>query len=279
MKLTIEHFPFREKFGEEKAFEMLSSVGFDGVDYSFNNTGKGAAIDLEKHVESAKRTRKLLDKYGLVANQAHAPFAFQFGEAMDESNKNYKDMIRTIESCSIIGIKILVVHAVKVPKGGDFFTYNYRYYKSLQPYAEKFGVKIAVENLVNSIFWLPEKLSKFIEELDSPVFCACVDVGHSAITGTEPEHYIAGMEKKLIECIHMHDTDGKLDRHWIPYQGEHNWENILKALAEYGFNGDMNLEIIHSFDNLPTELYLPMLTYIAKVGRFLIDKFDEYKNI
>ena len=105
-----------------------------------------------------------------------------------------------------------------------------------------------------------------------------MDVGHCAIVGVSPEKFIDGMEKDKIFCVHLHDTDGQIDRHWIPFQGNHNWDNVLIALAEYGFVGDMNLEVIHSFDNLPKELYPEMLNYTAKVGKYLIKRFNEIKN-
>ena len=131
---------------------------------------------------------------------------------------------------------------------------------------------------MGSKFWRPQKLSGFIEELNSSVFCACVDVGHAAITGVEPENYIKGMKKGLIEFVHLHDTDGNIDRHWVPYQGCHNWDKIIEALANYGYEGAINLEIIHSFDNLPDELYMPMLTYCGEVGRLFVNKFENYKK-
>lgn len=277
MILSMEHFPFRNIFGEEQTFKLFKEAGFEGVDYSFNALGNGTAIDLENHIEKAKETKRLLDKYILACNQAHAPFAFKFGEQMDESNKNFSDVVKSFEYASIIGAKGVVVHAIKMPIGEDFIGYNYKYYKALEPYAKKYGVKIVIENLLNSKFWLPAKLCGFINMLDSDVFCACVDVGHAAIVGIEPENFIDGMEKDKIFCIHLHDTDGQIDRHWIPFQGNHNWENILRALVKYGFEGDMNLEVIHSFDNLPIELYPDMLNYTAKVGKYLFNKFNQLK--
>lgn len=277
MILSMQHFLFNNIYGEEQTYKLFKQAGFEGIDFSFNKLGNGTAIDLENHVEKAKETKRLLDKYGLACNQSHAPFAFKFGEQMDENNKNFLDIVKSFEYASIIGAKCVVVHAVKMPVGEDFIEYNYKYYKTLEPYAKKYGVKIAVENLLNSKFWLPAKLCGFINMLNSDVFCACVDVGHCAIVGIEPESFIEGMEKDKIFCIHMHDTDGQIDRHWIPFQGSHNWENILNALAKYGFEVDMNLEVIHSFDNIPLELYPDMLNYTAKVGRYLLERYKKIK--
>lgn len=276
MLLSIENFLFSEKFGEDAAFKMIKKAGFDAVDYSLNATGH-RAIDLENHLEKAAVTKKLLEENGLLCTGAHAPFVLRHDEELSVDNKNFLDVVRSIEYAAVLGAGSIVIHALNVPSGVDFFEVNYNYYKALEPYAKNAGIKIAVENLVGSKFWTPQKLCRFIEDLDSPVFCACVDVGHAAITGVEPENYIKGMEKGVLEWIHLHDTDGNVDRHWIPYQGCHNWDKIIKALADYGYNGDMNLEIIHSFDNLPDELYAPMLNYCGEVGKLLIKKFEYYK--
>ncbi|MBE5733914.1 MAG: sugar phosphate isomerase/epimerase [Clostridiales bacterium] len=281
MILSIENFLFREKFGEEIALKMIKDAGFGGVDYSFNNhnqDGSWGAIDLTERKKVALQIKSLLDKYGLKCNQSHAPFYFEYGDKMDLEEKSFLDLVHSIEVASIIGAKIIVIHAIKVPNGVDFYDYNHSFYKALQPYAENCGIKIAVENLVNSKFWTPQELCAFIKKLNSPVFTGCVDVGHSAIVGVEPEDFILGMDKEMVGCVHLHDTDGKIDRHWIPYQGNHNWEKIIRSLLDCGFKGDMNLEVIHSFDNLPEKLYQPMLNYIALVGKELIDKFNEYKT-
>ena len=276
MKISIESFPFRLKFGEEKALEMIKKAGFDGIDYSFNALGNGTAIDLNNHIAKAKAVKKLLDTLELSCLQAHAPFNLKYGAEFSLNDKDYSDIVRSLEFASEIGVKQVVVHSIKMPENMDFFDYNFEFYKSLEPYAKNCGVQIAVENLVNSIFWRPNRLSQFIRLLDSPVFCACVDMGHAELMGIPPEEFVLGMDKEIVKCIHIQDTDGKVDRHWIPYQGVQNWENIIKALAEYGYDGEMNMEVIHSFDKLPEELYFPLLCYTAQVGKALVGKLENY---
>ncbi|MBQ8309279.1 MAG: sugar phosphate isomerase/epimerase [Clostridia bacterium] len=278
MQISIVHGPIRKAFGEETALKMIKNAGFTMIDYSFN-TWEGEEYRLgENYKENCLATKKLMDNLGLTCYQTHAPFEFKYGKKIDESERTYRDIVRAIECSAILGAKIIVIHAIAVPFEVDFLQYNLEYYQSFLPYAEKYGVKIAVENLVNSVFWTPYKLCNFVEMLNSPYFCACVDVGHAAITGTPPESFISGMKKGVMQCVHLHDTDGKLDRHWIPYLGNHNWDNIIKALAEYGFDGDLEMEIIHSYDFLDKELYAAMLVYAKQVGNLLLKKFNQYKE-
>ena len=276
MAITIEHFFIRKIFGEEKAFEMIKQAGFSGVDYSFNALGNGSAIELDNCVEKAQQVKNLLDKHKLTCDSAHAPFVFKYGDSMCLENKNFLDMVRSIEFSSIIGAKTIVIHSIPVPEDVDFFEYNKNYYKAYEPYAEKFGIQVAVENLVNSKFSSPQVLSEFVKSLGKN-FCACIDVGHAEIIGVPADEFISGMEKGLIKCVHLHDNDKTTDGHLVPYQGLINWDNVIKALADYGFTGNVNLEIIHCFDKLPLDLYQSLLNYSALVGKHLEKNINEYK--
>ena len=275
MKISMEHFPIRAKFGEEKALTMIKEAGFDAVDYSFNQLGNGTPIDLSDHIKKAEKLRKTLDALSLSCTQAHAPFGLPYGMKFDLTDRHFADTVRSFEFAAVLGVKQVVVHSIDVPVNTDFTLYNLAFYQALEPYAKNAGVQIAVENLVSSVFWRPNRLSHFIRLLDSPVFCACIDMGHAALTGIPPEDFIAGMDRGILKCVHMQDTDGKTDRHWIPYQGVQNWDAIVKALAAYGYDGEMDLEIIHCFDSLPDELYFPLMCYAARVGKTLADKFAE----
>ena len=282
MLLTITNAHMRYRgLSDDKTFRLIKEAGFDGVDYSFFTKEKLSdewrALETNDYLNTAKEIKRLLDKYGLVCNQAHAPFNFSYSDDMSLSCKNYLDLVNSIKMAAYIGASTVVVHAIKIPADVDFFEYHYKFYKSLEPFAKACGIKIAVENLVNSIFWAPNRLSGFIRMLESDVFCACIDVGHAQLTGYAPSQFIRGMDDGALKCLHIQDTDTKVDRHWIPMFGENDWDRIIKALRDYGYDGDMNLEVLHSYDNLPDELLLPCLKYTASVGRYLMKRFQEVR--
>ena len=266
--------------GEEETLKMIKNAGFEGVDYSFHELderGEWNAINLDDHVNKAKTVKSLLEKYGLVCNQAHAPFCFKYGDKI--GGKKFNDIVSSMEFAAVLGAKVIVVHAIKVPPLVSFTDYNLNFYKALEPYAVKFGVKIAIENLVNSIFWNPNRLCAFINLLDSPVFCACIDVGHAELQGIQPQKFIAGMDKGVLECLHIQDLDGKSDKHWIPYHGELDWDEIFKALIKYGFDGDLNFEIVRPWDErLPKELLPASLTYAGEIGKYMLDRYEQLKK-
>ncbi len=284
MKLSIETYAVREKFGDEEALRLIKDAGFDAVDYSFYWFPKDAPVLGDGYAEYAARIRKCLDENGLACNQAHAPLDFRYGEKMDVSESNYRALVRAIEAAAILGAENIVIHSLEVPANEDFEEYNFCFYKSFEPYCERFGIQIAVENLFthntkcNSFFGrlgTPKLLCNFIKKLDSPWFTACLDVGHAAITGMSPEDFILGMKDGLLQSLHIQDTDYLADRHLVPFMGKLDWDAIISALKDVRYRGDLTFEVFWFIKKLPQELVPNALAYAESVGRFLVSKFEE----
>ena len=52
----------------------------------------------------------------------------------------------------------------------------------------------------------------------------------------------------------------------------------MKALADIDYKGDLNYEASAFLKNVPTALYSDGLAYMAKVGHYLISRFEYYKE-
>ena len=280
MILSVENYTLRHLFGEFPALEMIKAAGFDSIDYSFYFTPEDAPILGDDLHQYAANVRRKLDELGLSCLQAHAPFALRYGEALDESEPHYRDIVRSLEAASILGVKQIVVHSLRVPEGVDPEEFNIGFYRTFTPYCEKFGIQIAVENLFErqesqtGLFKgrlaSPASLCRVVKALDPRCFTACIDVAHAAITGTAPEDFIRGMEPGVLSCLHIHDTDLVDDIHTLPYLGRLNWSAILSALKDYGYDGELNFEIIGYLNALPKEAQSSALELAAKVGRKMI---------
>lgn len=281
-----------QRFGEEKALELIKKAGFECVDYSLYVS----SITEGDYVAKAQRTKQLLDTYGLVCNQAHAPFSgFKYGEAMDLSSEHYREIVSAIEYAAIIGAKHIVVHGIRVPSafGNDVSNPNYRLYscfgtdasleynydfmKSLAPYAKKFGIKIAIEN-VGVAFAAPFLLNEIMTRLDDPTFVVLVDVGHSFLFRTAPEVFISSIHPGWIKGLHIQDNDGITDQHLLPGLGKINWDNVLTALADYGYDGDFTLESTYFTKAMPVDATYEALALSAKIARGMADRIEELRQ-
>ena len=284
MILSVENHIPRLYHGEEAALEMIKAAGFDGIDFSFYGLPEDSPILGENFREYAANVRKKLDALGLSCLQAHAPFDLRYGEALDESEPHYRDIVRSLEAASILGVKQIVVHSLRVPEDVDPEAFNIGFYNTLAPYCETFGIRIAVENLFETknpetgLFKgrlaSPASLCRVVKALDSRFFTACIDVAHAAITGTAPENFIRGMEPGILTCLHIHDTDLVNDIHTLPYLGMLNWSAILSALKDYGYTGEMNFEILGFLGAVPKEALSAALQLAVSVGRKMIGEWE-----
>jgi sugar phosphate isomerase/epimerase len=258
---------------------MLKKAGFDSIDYSYYWLPEEDEALGESYREYAGKVKEYLEKNNMTCNQAHAPLALKYGAVLDVEDPEYLKLVRSIESAAILGAESIIVHALKVPSEVDLFAYNVAFYKGLEKYCRQFHICIAIENL----FWqdkksnclrglfTPEQLNEMIAVLDSPYFVICVDVGHAAITGYEPQDMIRQFDSKNLKALHIHDNDYYRDRHTLPYTGLLDWGQITQALHDIGYQGDFTLEIFGYLLKVDDAFMETALDFAAKTGRFLIE--------
>ncbi len=297
MRLSLSCFEFLlNNPNQEEVFKMIKDAGFDCVDHQY--TSLDDYWEEERHLyplgddylEIAKRTRENLDKAGLVCNQSHAPFGLQYGEPFDESCYHFKELVRSLEAASILGAPHTALHPVpRIPTYDEFIEYNYKFYKSLIPYCEKFNIKVALESShakyredgVLKVYQNSgEDFMNIVKEVNSPYFVALIDTGHAAGNGMghTPEDYIAKMDSDTLVGLHIQDSDYLHDNHTTPFFQHLNWDKIMKALSDIGYKGDFTYEDVNIRRFFPEELLESTLKYRATVARHLVDIFNKYEK-
>lgn len=288
MRISIETHFFSNDVSNLEAVRMIKEAGFDCFDLSFTRP-MAADNDLlgEDYRERALELRAYADKLGIPCNQAHAPFKLRYDDGISLENEKYVRLVRSIESAAIVGAESIVVHRIVVPDGVDVFEYNRKFYLSLLPYAERFGIRIAVENLFDidpetkkicgGFLADPKEHAEFVRSLGSPWFIICLDIGHSALTGWAPEDAVRGQDPELCRAVHVHDNDRVADRHVFPMSGIFDWDAVCRAFADMGYRGDMTLEVIGPLAKASLELMPDSLKYSAAVARELVRKIEGFK--
>lgn len=282
MRLSVESYVPRERFGDFEGLRMIAQAGFDCVDYSFYWAKEDFPMYGDGYREYALRLRAHLDELGLVCNQAHAPFSVEYDSPFTEQDPHYRNVVRSIEAAAILGANSIVVHALCLPgKRGtpQEDAYSERYYRSLAPYAEKAGIRIAVENLfytdrksgcTRGMLGSPEALNELLGRLASDRFVACVDLGHASIVGYEPEAFLAGVEERYLQALHVQDTDYHADRHQLPFLADLNWPAVMNALKQKNYRGDLTFELTGYLRRMPDALLPDALQFANRVGRYLL---------
>ncbi len=293
MIISTDNSVIRYAFGDKESIRLCKEAGFDGIDYSlFQMKPENDILNLpdEERKALAYDLRNYAEQIGMTFPQAHADFALRYGQ--DKDHLNYHNLMRSLEFASWMGIPQIVVHTVKydIPDDPDFdvYAYNRPFFSDLIPVAEKLNLKIGMENLFIKkkngdfnyvgVLGTPEQMNEYRDSFNSDVFVTCCDIGHAAIIGMPPQDFIRGMSKDKLTMLHVQDTDIKGDRHWLPYMGKHDWEAVTDALAEIGYEGNMNLEVLHFYDKFPPELMFSSLVHAANVARNLADKVEAKKK-
>ena len=283
MKLSIESYGLVERFGEQEGLKLAKQAGFDAIDYSFYYNNAKEEVLGDGYREHALALRNYLDEIGLECNQTHAPFTIGYGCSFDGTDGQYLWMLHALEAAAILGAKSMVVHSITVPAGVDFEEYNIGYYKSFIPYCERFGIRVAVENLFardpatkqfTGKIGSPGELNRIVAKIGSPWVVACVDVGHAKLTGYAPEDFIAGVSAPILKALHIHDNDGMDDRHIAPFTGMFHWTKIMTALKKAGYDGELTFELVGFLKKFPNELIPDALRFVVSVGRYLVCVYD-----
>ena len=279
MLLSANIMRFHDVFGIKKTIEIFSASGVDGIDFNNDITEYYTdAHDEQFYCELGKFAKEK----GITICQAHAPFPSSYENDEEKTAKRFEEIVQGMKYAAALGAPMIVVHPFihldYTVEGNPekLYELNLDFYRRLIPYAREFGIKIAIENIGRvSITSSPEKLNRLYDELNDEVFTICFDVGPCLLEQCDPADSIRKLGDRLVNgCTHVHDNFGETDSHTLPFYGKVDWESVMKALAEIGYKGDLNYEASGFIATVPTELYTDALKYMAKVGHYLIDRFE-----
>ena len=277
------------RFGFEKGVEILHDAGYDCLDLSMFEMVRDDATWVQPDWrETAERRRKFCDERGIVFNQSHAPFSFNWANNDLAENIAKPRIERSIEIAGLMGVKIAVVHPI------HWFEYkgheeearriNLEYYRGLIPVARNAGVKIAVENMgqkevkrkciSDDVGSRVADLASYIDELDSEWIVACLDLGHCSLIGEEAQDAIRYLGKDRLKALHTHDNSYTGDDHQLPGMGKMDWNAIMQALKDIGYEGELTYEADGFLRNFQNDYIPQAVKFMVQTGRYLISKIE-----
>jgi sugar phosphate isomerase/epimerase len=122
--------------------------------------------------------------------------------------------------CARHGVSCMVMHvtqgrAVPVPvaEGVDSL-------RRIVAVAEAHGVIVAIENT-----HCPQHVTALLKAIDSPHLGLCYDISHDVLHSPVPFALLWRWHHR-VAALHLNDTDGRLDRHWLPGEGVINYEAL-----------------------------------------------------
>ena len=283
---TATGYPARQ-MGIEPAVRLLCEAGYDRLDLTLH--GEANYFECDNRNEILRNLKDITSSYGVSFNQAHAPFGGGYDKYTTEL---VPKMPAVFDFCGELGIDTVVVHPLQQGRyyGNEerLFDMNMEFYSKLAPYAKNAGVRICIENMwqyhpiakyiVDDVCAPPEELARYYDTLNDPsVFTVCLDLGHVALCGREPEDAIRIIGHDRLGALHVHDVDYKSDLHTLPGVGKIKWDNVCRALADVDYKGIFTYEANAFFAGYDVEYYPVVAKFMVDTARYLTAKIEKYK--
>jgi sugar phosphate isomerase/epimerase len=268
----------------------LASVALEFEDYSdiglFEDNGIGVLevtpIFPENKAWTAADPQSSVDllnlcrKHQVQPESVHSFFFINMGHDMVspdiEIRKNAIQLNATLfPAAEQIGAKYIVIHLYneKVKRSADeVYSLARQAVVDLIPYAEKTGVKIAIENLFAE--WSIREINTLLDDLNHPLLGICFDTGHSVLYNSVGEELALCGDRLL--GLHIHDNLGEKDNHFVPYRGKIDWADFAEGLVKTGYRGPL---LIEAFERAPDETREHFIAACAEAHRDILKLIEQ----
>lgn len=238
----------------DNRYQKLREHEYSCIDLSMANTGATIyQCDEEEFKERLMREKKLADEAGIEIFQIHGPWRYPPRDSTEEERaERMEKMQKSIRAASLLGCKNCVIHPLMpfgIEERGTTYAQqtwdiNLVFMRELLKTAKEYDVTICLENMPFRLFSmsLPEDVFSFVKIMNDGHFKICLDTGHVVVhkKGT-PGDAVRQLGDE-IRVLHIHDNDGRVDQHAIPYLGIIDWKDFGQALKEIGFRGAFSFE-------------------------------------
>lgn len=279
-------------FGMFDSVRLIAESGFDCIDVTFSEPDLKEWLSNASYNTKAKDLKHYAQELGVTFNQAHAPVPSDGKEGY--SRHDYENFLRTLELSSLLGVKNIVFHPM------DYYrrlgTYeesreklresNLEFFTSLIPYCEEYNINVAIENtywrtdngIEKSYCSGAEDIMDLVDTIDSSHMVSCLDLGHLALAGENHREVITSLGRNRLKCLHVQDNEFVKDIHQLPGVGKIDYKEILSALADIDYDGELTLESYGFIKGFDKEFIPAVLIFMAKRVKFLANEFDRLKS-
>jgi len=235
LSMLPKQLSFRERF------ELARDCGFEGTEIGTVNDPKEAEL-----IKDASQATGLVIHSVMNSEHWRSPLSSPDAEVVA---KSVAGMETSLRNAKLWGASVvLLVPAVVDARTGyqDAWTRSQTVIRErILPLATELKVIVGIEEVWNKFLLSPLELNRYVDELASPFVRAYVDVGNMVFYGY-PQDWIRTVGKRVVR---LHLKDFQLDRpngkfNWRNLgEGDIDWPEVRKALADIGYAGWATVEI------------------------------------
>jgi L-ribulose-5-phosphate 3-epimerase len=219
-------------------FKLAVDCGFEQIECP-TTEDPGQAEEIKRAAEGSGL------RIHSVMNQAHWKYPLSSGDPAVVAT-SVKGMETSLRNAHFWGADtVLLVPAVVDAKTryGEAWKRSQEQIRSLIPLAQELKVIIAVEEVWNKFLLSPLEFASYVDSFNSPWIRAYFDVGNVVISGY-PQDWIRTLGPRIVK---LHIKDFKFTNREAKMvalrEGEIDWPEVYKALAEIGYKGTATVEL------------------------------------
>jgi hexulose-6-phosphate isomerase len=215
----------------EAKFDLIKSLGFDGVEIN-----SPSSVNREEAAAASRKTGIVI--HGVI-DSIHWDQRLSDPDAAVRA-KGLAALNTAIDDCKTYGgtTVLLVPGRVKDTKTENFqqcWDRSSAEVRKAIPRADAAGVKIAIETVWNDFITTPDQMVKYVDQFQTPTVGTYFDVSNMIKYGVPPADWIRTLGKRLLKFDFKGYSKAKS---WCPIgEGDENWPEVLKALAEVRYKG------------------------------------------
>ena len=278
--------------------KLLKEIGFEALDMSFCMQDRPnyilAGDDWERRVHQVGETAAEL---GLELYQSHMPFVSGAAMALnpkfrDSSYREYFDqcMHRACIANGILGVKWTVGHPLSFPELNyerkASLDANREYYDSIVELCTKSGTGFVFENALPNLERKHpvrycqhyDELIELVDSYNDPMVGICWDTGHANQMKLDQGRAIRAIGK-LLKVLHINDNHyGTRDEHLLPFMGTVNWNAVIEALVDIGYQGTLNYETVVMTRHAYGDFQLELVRACCRNGMLLRELYEKTRQ-
>lgn len=242
----------------EERYRLIKKVGFDCVMIWWSDKfGRG-----DGYQEDVRLARKA----ELLIENIHTPVHEQNFLSSDnlDGDSVYHTYIQCVRDCCEYDIPTMVIH---LPD--DKYPINDLGIKRLEDIiaeAEEKNIQIAFENL-NNLSNLALVLGRFKSKNVGYCYDSCHHINYA------PDDDLLKLFGDRLMALHLQDNGGIHNQHQLPFDGNIDWENVMRKITVAGYQGVTSLEPMNwDYEHMSIQQFLELAYQRAK-------KLDELRVI
>ena len=235
----------------EKKCEFAAMGGFKYIAVNFTGFMDKTQDDWDRAIEDIER---ILEKTGIKCIQSH-PYYYDLLLSSEIVKEECEFAIKqAIRASGKLGAAWCALHPRSSISGGfcssKSLADNKKAFSEYLEYAHKYDTGLAAENLPIFPHLYPsmpfyscdyEDISVLVDGFADDRVGICWDTGHANLMAFDQAEAVKTLGSR-IKCTHIHNNFRETDNHLSPENGNIEWEKVMAAFAEVGYEGPLTLE-------------------------------------